>query len=134
LHLDEWKVSHFDHPIGLLLGGVGDGKPSLLFSHSFFVRGFVAADEASPHPIFLATPSPVFIYSGFVAGRVHVPPCSAYVIEHFFACDMSGMTWTHHRSPAAIYPPTPQVRRRRTVTAELRDPGAPRGLPNVYIK
>ena len=37
LHLDEWSPSQLDHPIGLLLGGVGDGKffPSSL---SFVLR------------------------------------------------------------------------------------------------
>lgn len=40
LHFNEWKVSQFDHPIGLLLGGIGDGKRSLIFSFvpSLFVH------------------------------------------------------------------------------------------------
>jgi hypothetical protein len=60
LHLDEWKESNFDPPIGLLLGGVGDGKHFLWFLLRARISGCRCA--AATLSIF-ATPSPLFLFA-----------------------------------------------------------------------
>ena len=56
LRFDEWKVSQFNSPVGLLLGGVGDGEFSLIFSLALSMRAFVTAGMVLPSPVSLATP------------------------------------------------------------------------------
>ena len=60
LRFDEWKVSQFDSPIGLLLGGVGDGEycysATLSLVLSPCVHAFVTAGMVSPRSMLLASP------------------------------------------------------------------------------
>lgn len=82
LHLDEWKESNFDPPIGLLLGGVGDGKHFLWFllrARIFWLPMCCRLALYFCHPI-----TSFFIRSEFVPARVHPPPCCKCVIEHDF--------------------------------------------------